>query len=192
MSRSTRTIWSWRCSTRCSLPSQMPKESIANCHCAFTGQTVRPVTLPPRFRPTKTNCPCSRSHSLQCMPLIDHQWMATLLLNSFQLSGLFPFSESDRSSVENAPSNYIDCMPEFSEFFQSAPYSLNEPNKASMMSAPAATNVSNTSPAIAPNFIDGKSVSYILSFTSCILIRQELNYMLLSQLALIKRFNKSN
>lgn len=88
--------------------------------------------------------------------------MARVLLNFFQLSGLFPFSESDRSSVENAPSNYIDCMPEFSEFFQSAPYSLNEPNKGSIMSVPAATNVNNTSPAIAPSFIDGKSVSFTL------------------------------
>lgn len=161
MSRSIRTIWSCWCSTRCSLPSQMPKQFIANCHCAFAGQTVRPATfISPRFRATKTNCPCSRSHFLQCMPLIDHQSMATLLLNSFQLSGFFPFSESERSSVENAPSNYIDCMPEFSEFFQSAPYSVNEPNKGSMMSAPAATNVSNTSPAIAPSFIDGKSASF--------------------------------
>ncbi|XP_017487495.1 PREDICTED: protein C-ets-2-like [Rhagoletis zephyria] len=74
--------------------------------------------------------------------------------------------ESDRSTVENAPSNYIDCMPEFSEFFQSAPapYTLNDPNKVSMMSTAAPTNVSNTSPAIAPSFIDGSGPIQLWQF----------------------------
>lgn len=149
-----------RYSTGCSLPSQMPKQ-LANCdQSAFAGQSssVRPATL---FAADKTKSSRRRFRSQPSLLSIDHQQTAFILLNSLQLSGLFPFSESDRSTVENAPSNYIDCMPEFSEFFQSAPapYTLNDPNKVSMMSTAAPTNVSNTSPAIAPSFIDGKSVS---------------------------------
>lgn len=57
-------------------------------------------------------------------------------------------------------------MPEFSEFFQSAsaPYTLNEPIKGTMMNTLPVANVTNSSPAIATsithNFIDGKSFPY--------------------------------
>lgn len=134
----------------------MPKQ-LAYCEqSAFAGQSssVRPATL---SAADKTKSSRRRFRSQPSLLSIDHQQTAFILLNSLQLSGLFPFSESDRSTVENAPSNYIDCMPEFSEFFQSAPapYTLNDPNKVSMMSTAAPTNVSNTSPAIAPSFIDG-------------------------------------
>lgn len=141
----------------------MPKQ-LASCEeSAFAGQasTVRPSATLSAAASGETKTSRRRSRSQPSLLSIDHQWTASILLNSLQLSGLFPFSESDRSTVENAPSNYIDCMPEFSEFFTSAPapYTLNEPNKASMMNTAAPTNVSNTSPAIAPSFIDGKSVS---------------------------------